>query len=162
MRHGHRVVFDASGSHVEKKMTNDMLWLRERDGVACVVDVVVAPAREQKSKPSFGRRGTWRGLQVQMTQQRNMECGTEESLRAMDVDEKMDEDKRKGARREEDEDEEQEEEHQKARAIASLELPNRREVEDHNLTHVPFRSWCNHCMGGRGRRRALNKGARWE
>ena len=63
---------------------------------------------------------------------------------------------------EEDKDEEQEEEHQKARAIACLELPSRREVEDYNLTHVPFRSWCNHCMRGRGRRRALNKGARWE
>ena len=62
-------------------------------------------------------------------------------------------------RSDEDEDEEQEEEHQKARAIASPELPSRREVEDHNLTHVPFRSRCNHCMGGRGRRRAsIEKG----
>ena len=52
---------------------------------------------------------------------------------------------------EKDEDEEQEEEHQKARAIASPDLPSRREVEDHNLTHIPFRCWCNHCTRGRGR-----------
>ena len=50
-------------------------------------------------------------------------------------------------------DEEQEEEHQKARAIASPEVPSRREVEDHNLTHIPFRSWCNHCQRWRGRRK---------
>ena len=43
-------------------------------------------------------------------------------------------------------DEEQEEQHQKARAMASLDLPSRREVEDHNLTPVPFRSWCNQCQ----------------
>ena len=49
---GTRVVFDASGSYVESKMTNDLLWLRERDGVY-VVNMLVAPARrEQKSKPS--------------------------------------------------------------------------------------------------------------
>ena len=39
-------------------------------------------------------------------------------------------------------DEEQEEEHQKARAIDTRDLPSRREVEDHNWTHIPFRSWC--------------------
>ena len=71
----------------------------------------------------------------------------------MDDDEKMDEDKVEtdngeiGA-------EEQEDEHQKARASASPDLPNRREVEDHNLTHIPFRSWCNHSLKGRGRRSA--------
>ena len=42
----------------------------------------------------------------------------------MEDDEKMDEDMRETGN-EEDEDEEQEEEHQKARAIASLDLPSR-------------------------------------
>ena len=45
-------------------------------------------------------------------------------------------------------DEEQEEGHQKARAIASPDLPSRREVEDDNLTHLPFRSWRNHFLRG--------------
>ena len=40
------------------------------------------------------------------------------------------------------------------RAIAGPDLPSRREVEGHNLTHSPFRRWCNHCLRGRGRRRA--------
>ena len=42
-----------------------------------------------------------------------------------------------------------------ARAIAGPDLPSRREVEDHNLTHTPCRSWCNHCM--RGGRRSAHK-----
>ena len=30
-------------------------------------------------------------------------------------------------------------------------LPSREEVEEHNLTHLPFRSWCQHCVKGCGR-----------
>ena len=51
-------------------------------------------------------------------------------------------------------DQEQEEEHQKARATASADISSRREVEDHNLTHIPFRSWRDNCLRGRGRRSA--------
>lgn len=29
-------------------------------------------------------------------------------------------------------------------------LPNRADIDQHNLTHVPFRSWCEHCVRGRG------------
>ena len=58
-------------------------------------------------------------------------------LHATDDDEKMDEDKEE-TDTEEIRDEEQEEEHQKARAIASPDLPSRREVEDDNLTHLPY------------------------
>ena len=65
----------------------------------------------------------------------------------------MDEDKEE-SRNEEIGDEDQEEEHLKARAIAGPDLPSRREVEQHNLTHFPFRSWCNHCWRGRRRRSA--------
>ena len=49
-------------------------------------------------------------------------------------------------------------EYQKARAIASFDLPNRPEVEDHNLTHVPFRSGCIHCIRGTRRRSACKGG----
>ena len=72
-------------------------------------------------------------------------------LHATDDDEKMDEDKEE-TDTEEIRDEEQEEEHQKARAIASPDLPSRREVEDDNLTHLPFRSWRYHFLRFRGRR----------
>ena len=76
-----------------------------------------------------------------------------EELHVMNDGEKMDEDKEE-SRNEELGDEDQEDEHQKARAIASPDLPRRREVEEHNLTHIPFRCWCNHCLRGRGRRSA--------
>ena len=27
--------------------------------------------------------------------------------------------------------------------------PSQAEVEEHNLTHLPYRSWCKHCVRGR-------------
>ena len=30
-------------------------------------------------------------------------------------------------------------------------LPSKEEVEEHNLTHLPYRSWCRHCVRGRGK-----------
>ena len=30
-------------------------------------------------------------------------------------------------------------------------MPDAREVEEHNLTHVPYRNWCPHCVMGRGK-----------
>ena len=30
------------------------------------------------------------------------------------------------------------------------ELPSSEEVEVHNLSHVPYRSWCPHCVKGKG------------
>ena len=30
-------------------------------------------------------------------------------------------------------------------------LPSRAEVEAHELTHLPFRNWCRHCLAGRGK-----------
>ena len=36
--------------------------------------------------------------------------------------------------------------------IAKLEcLPSREEVEAHNASHVPYRSWCPHCVNGKGK-----------
>ena len=33
-------------------------------------------------------------------------------------------------------------------------LPTRAEREEHELTHLPFRNWCAHCVKGRGVERA--------
>ena len=30
-------------------------------------------------------------------------------------------------------------------------LPTPAEVGEHNLTHLPYRSWCRHCVRGRGK-----------
>ena len=37
------------------------------------------------------------------------------------------------------------------RNIGDPRLPTRREVENHNITHVPYRNWCPHCVRGRGK-----------
>ena len=29
--------------------------------------------------------------------------------------------------------------------------PSKKEIEEHEATHIPFRSWCRHCLRGRGR-----------
>ena len=31
----------------------------------------------------------------------------------------------------------------------SADMPSRDEVEKHMVTHIPFRSWCDHCVRGR-------------
>ena len=51
--------------------------------------------------------------------------------------------------------EEEEEEELGARLAKGRRLPRRgptlREREEHNLTHLPYRSWCPACVAGRGR-----------
>ena len=60
----------------------------------------------------------------------------------------------------EDEDFEQieceERESEEARAPEVLRdpgAPTPKEVEDHNVTHLPFRSWCLHCVSGKAQDR---------
>jgi hypothetical protein len=38
--------------------------------------------------------------------------------------------------------------------MASPEKPSAREVEEHELTNLPYRSWCRHCVIGRGKEAA--------
>ena len=45
------------------------------------------------------------------------------------------------------------EEHDEAGArkpakVLNPQLPSKEEVEEHNMTHLPFRSWCQHCVKG--------------
>ena len=35
--------------------------------------------------------------------------------------------------------------------------PTKEEKEDHEKTHMPFRSWCRHCVRGRGKEEACRK-----
>ena len=35
--------------------------------------------------------------------------------------------------------------------IRDIRTPTQAEVDRHNLTHLPFRNWCPHCMKGRGK-----------
>ena len=37
------------------------------------------------------------------------------------------------------------------RNIGDPRLPTQKEVDEHNVTHVPYRNWCPHCIRGRGR-----------
>ena len=43
------------------------------------------------------------------------------------------------------------EECHKAKAIRQPQEPTRQEIEEHELTHVPFREWCFHCCKGKTR-----------
>ena len=42
-------------------------------------------------------------------------------------------------------------ESQEAKAITHPKKPSPEEVTAHELTHLPYRSWCSHCVRGRGR-----------
>ena len=45
------------------------------------------------------------------------------------------------------------EEGRRAQAAAIPYTPSRAEREEHELTHIPYRSWCDHCVRARGRNR---------
>ena len=50
-----------------------------------------------------------------------------------------------------DETEEEHEEAQKAKAIKAPSKPSKEEVDEHMVTHLPFRSWCPHCVRGKSK-----------
>ena len=37
------------------------------------------------------------------------------------------------------------------RSIGDPRLPTQAEVDNHNITHVPYRNWCPHCVRGQGK-----------
>jgi hypothetical protein len=37
------------------------------------------------------------------------------------------------------------------RRMLDPKLPSQREIEEHSLTHLPYRNWCAHCVLGKGR-----------
>ena len=42
--------------------------------------------------------------------------------------------------------------------IRNVKLPSLAEIEEHNLTHLPYRNWCRHCVRGRGKESAHKAG----
>ena len=48
----------------------------------------------------------------------------------------------------------------KAPPLPQPRLPSRQEVQEHELTHIPYRSWCVHCVRGAGRSDAHRRRAR--
>ena len=49
---------------------------------------------------------------------------------------------------------------ERARPLPQPRLPSRREVQEHELTHFPYCSWCVHCVRGAGRSDAHRRRAR--
>ena len=45
---------------------------------------------------------------------------------------------------------EAEEESQPVNSLPSPDMPTQSEREEHDVTHHPYRSWCKHCVEGRG------------
>ena len=39
-------------------------------------------------------------------------------------------------------------------SLPTHDLPSQSVVDDHNIDHCPYRSWCRHCVEGRGREMA--------
>ena len=52
-----------------------------------------------------------------------------------------------------EEEERASEEAKKPEVLRDPGAPTPREVEEHNVTHLPFRSWCPHCVSGKAQYR---------
>ena len=48
----------------------------------------------------------------------------------------------------------------KNKSIPNPKGPSKQEREDHEQTHYPYRSWCKHCVKGRGREDRHNRKAK--
>ena len=48
------------------------------------------------------------------------------------------------------------------RVATSPTAPTAEERENHNATHLPYRSWCSTCVAGKGRRPALPEARGWK
>ena len=48
-------------------------------------------------------------------------------------------------------DSEEEAGNRKVQKMQDPKLPKECDIQDHNLTHLPFRSWCRHCVRGQGK-----------
>ena len=70
-------------------------------------------------------------------------CGTEEQ--SVEHDGMGDIEEEANAQRE------QECGHRKTKRMLDPKLPSVEEVQQHMLTHLPYRSWCPHCVRGRGK-----------
>ena len=45
----------------------------------------------------------------------------------------------------------EEDEGGKPKVATTTMRPSKKEVEEHMATHIPFRSWCAHCVAGKGK-----------
>ena len=55
-----------------------------------------------------------------------------------------------GMSEDEDVNDEQDMGERRPRKVQSPKLPSQEEIDMHELTHLPYRSWCTHCVRGRG------------
>ena len=58
----------------------------------------------------------------------------------------------------EKEDSEGEEEGQESKGLNAPTRPSQEELDDHMRTHIPFRSWCPHCVKGQGQNQPHKQG----
>ena len=72
----------------------------------------------------------------------------------------MDEEAKRGEEKSEEK-EINEEEGVKPKFKSTEPQPSKREMEEHMLTHIPYRSWCPHCVRGKARAK-YHKGAKNE
>ena len=62
-----------------------------------------------------------------------------------------------GAEAQPDEPMEEEAEGIVVKALPQPNVPSKEEYDRHQLTHIPYRSWCPHCIRGRGKNAAHKK-----
>ena len=55
-----------------------------------------------------------------------------------------------GDNKEEGQFEDEQDEGQPAKPITQPRLPTKRQIDEHDLTHIPYRAWCVHCRRARG------------
>eukprot|EP00971_Amphidinium_carterae_P124609 2468408-Amphidinium_carterae.1 len=48
--------------------------------------------------------------------------------------------------------------HNKKHKFPSPTLPTQQEIDEHKITHLPYREWCKHCVQGKSRSQHHQRG----
>eukprot|EP00973_Karenia_brevis_P096202 12431137-Karenia_brevis.AAC.1 len=137
VKNGHRVVFDdpdtGEGSYILDRRTGRRTYLRQENGVF-VLDVWVKP-RQSVVKDSSQRGVVSHNLQGGVHQSGNSTSSHEAAEHSEQIRDEMTED--------------EEEDVRPIKAETTPRTPTAEEYRVHRLTHLPYRSWCPHCVRGK-------------
>ena len=170
LKNGNKLVFDqdSSGkdtSYIQNKRSNEKIWLRQENGVLMAFSPAgiafttpVSPIETQLRKviPEFCVNDVPKRVAKEEMSSSNPVRRDLLPDWLQPFDENLVDEEQRGDRMEENEDTQDDDQAregvvaqgERARPLPQPRLPSRQEVQEHELTHIPYRSWCVHCVRG--------------
>ena len=140
------MIFDADGSSIENKATGERIALKRKDGTF-MMEMKVGPEDDEDDAMGTNPAGSVRHHSIgtgadcnRKTDDALAVCAGAVEPDDADVEIEMEAGMRRPERK------------------AASEEPTAQERAEHMFTHMPFRSWCRHCVRGRGKEEPCRQG----